>query len=287
MSTLLWNNVCLLSRLEESFIETKTLNATVEYFGLGRKKDLQTFFQTKTPDWSVVVSTDTEIFQNPHLLPTYSKDLREFALDYHFDGQGINDDTKVKPFILIPLVIVINTTMTALRPTSIHELCDDEYEGLVTYGGPQNSAGKSLIKAIWSLYGHDALTRFIKNSHAASMPAAAFKLAMDGTHPIAIVPTIFAARQGLHNLISQIPSEGAIAIPSFIAVHNTCDIDNYTSIHDQILANQSFHQILYDRGCIISPLVKESQIPFYYPPKSFLDAVDYRIYNDILKSQNL
>lgn len=285
MTKLLWNNVCLLTRLEESYIDNKGLDIQVDYFGLGRKNDLQAFFQTSNPDWSVLVSTDTEIFQSPKLLPAHCDTLKDFTLNYHLDGPNVYDDPQIKPFIVIPLVMVINTKMTDLRPTSIHELCHSAYKGMVTYGGPKNSAGKSLIKAVWSLYGRGALDQFIENSFPASMPAAAFKLAVDGTYPIAIVPTLFAARQGLHHIVAQMPTEGAIAIPSFIAVHDSCNIDCYHTIHNQILANKDFHQTLYDRGDIISPMIKESQIPFYYPPKSFLDAIDYNTYEDILNAQ--
>lgn len=285
MEKLFWNNICLLSRFEEQFIENKNLEIETNYFGLGRETDLQSIIKVSEKNWSVIVSTDTELFHDPMLLKKMESTLKVPNINLDYDNENINQHYYFKPFIIIPLVIVINTSITNLRPTSLKELCTKEYKGMVTYGGPHNSAGKSIIKAIWSLYGKDELLNFLDNSTSASMPAAAFKSVADGKIPIGIVPTIFAKRQGLFSIESVIPTEGAIGIPSFIAVNKNCTNFIESKINNSILENLDFHNLLYNRGKIISPLVKESQIPVYYPPKKFFDELDYDEYQKVILNQ--
>ncbi|MCH4889082.1 ABC transporter substrate-binding protein [Acidaminobacter sp. JC074] len=283
MQKLLWNNVCLLTRLEEAYIDETLPTIDTSYFGLGRPLNLKKYLQNNDT-WQVLVSTDTEIFHDPCVLKKQLITLKKPSLAMNFNN-AIDQHTFFKPFIAIPLVIVINTKKTHLRPKSFKELCSSQYKDLVTYGGPDNSAGKSLLKAIWSMYGMDDVKSFINNSFAASMPAAAFKLATSGDYPIAIVPTIFSNRAGINDIIQVVPQEGAIAIPSFYAVHQSCDIETETYIYDQLIANERFHELLVSRGSISSPLIKDSQCPLYYPPKSFFDSLDYDKFETLLKSQ--
>lgn len=271
MQDLLWNNICLLSRMEEKYIQEKLPNVRTMYFGMGRENDLQDFFKKEHTHWKVVVSTDTEIFCDPDLIQKQS--LKTSRLDHKLNG--MHENPMFKPFIVIPLVIAVNTDKTHLRPQSIEDLLKPEYKGEVVYGGPHNSAGKSLVKAIHALYGKDGTSKFFNNSFAASMPAAAYKLALSGHMPIAVVPTIFAMRQGLHGMTTVIPSEGAIAIPSYIAIHDSCDCEFEDRLNHEILENLEFHKILYQQGHVVSPLIEDSQIPLFYPSKAYFNNLNY------------
>lgn len=216
---LLWNNVCLLGRIEEQFINTLEFEHTqTEYYGLGRKMDLQTYFKSSEDNWGCTISTDTELYQDKQFFPGKEKHLRKIAWTDipKLPSSTLYDNPHYQPFIVIPLVMVVNQNYTDLRPSSLKDLCSPKYKGLVTFGGLHNSAGKSLLKAVWSLYGKEAAIQLLENSFPASMPAAAFKCVASGQYPIAIVPTIFAAREGLSGLKAYVPKEGAVAIPSML-----------------------------------------------------------------------
>ncbi|MGV8146542.1 MAG: ABC transporter substrate-binding protein [Alkaliphilus sp.] len=284
---LLWNNICLLSRFEEEYIETLNLTIfDVNYYGMGRETDLFDYFKADNKEWDIVVSTNTDVFQNKTLLYSQRDTLVSFyEKDFYprLNAPNLYSEPQFLPFIVIPLVIVINTGKTHLRPTSLKDLCSEEYRGQVTFGGIQNSAGRSLIKAVWSLYGKSLAKELLINSIIGSMPAASFKKVMDGDVPIAVVPTIFAARSGLNNVITVIPSEGAVAIPSFIAVKKECPKDCCDRFFETIAENKDLHKILWDRGKIISPYVDESHIPLCYPEKSFLNSLADCEFYDLLQ----
>jgi len=284
---LLWNNICLLSRFEEEYINTLGLSDfEVSYYGMGRETDLYDYFKAENKEWDIVVSTNTDVFQNKTLLHSQRDTLVSFYekdLYPRLNAPNLYSEAQFLPFIVIPLVIVINTSKTHLRPTSLKELCMEEYRGKVTFGGIHNSAGRSLIKAVWSLYGKSSAKELLINSIIGSMPAASFKKVMDGDVPFSVVPTIFAARSGLNDVITVIPSEGAVAIPSFIAVKKECPKDCNNSFFETIAENKDFHQILWERGKIITPYISESQIPICYPEKSFLDSLNDCEFYDLLQ----
>lgn len=272
MQDLLWNNICLLSRMEEKYIQRKLQNVQATYFGMGRENDLQDFFRKGHTNWKAVISTDTEIFCDPELIQKQS--LKAPKLDHKLNDD-IHQNPMFKPFIVVPLVIAVNTSKTHLRPQTIKDLLKPEYKDKVVYGGPHNSAGKSLVKAIHALYGKDGVLKFFNNSFAASMPAAAYKLALSGHMPIAVVPTIFAMRQGLHGMTTVIPAEGAIAIPSYVAIHDSCDCEFEDRLNHEILENLEFHKMLCQQGHVVSPLIEDSQMPLFYPAKAYFDALNY------------
>lgn len=275
---LLWNNICLLSRYEEEYINTLRISELkVDYFGMGRETGLVDYLKNEANTWDIVVSTNTDVFQDKLIL--YGKKEKLMSLlDGDFlpklDDVNLYSEPKFLPFIVIPLVIVINTGKTHLRPKSLEELCSREYCGQVTFGGIHNSAGRSLLKVVWSLYGKSSAKTLLDNSVIGSMPAASFKKLMDGEVPTAVVPTIFAARSGLNDVITVIPTEGAVAIPSFIAVKKECPKEHYDIFFNKIAKNEEFHKILWERGKIISPYIEESHLPICYPEKSFLDSLD-------------
>lgn len=282
MQDLLWNNICLLSLMEEQYITQKLPDAKAMYFGMGRENDLQEYFKEEQSGWKAVVSTDTEIFCDPKLIRNQS--LKVPKLDNKLDDE-ILQNPLYKPFIVIPLVIAVNTNITHLRPQSIKDLLKPEYEGQVVYGGPHNSAGKSLVKAVHALYGKNGTTKLFNNSFAASMPAAAYKLAMSGEFPIAVVPTIFAMRQGLHGMTTVVPTEGAIAIPSYVAINQVCDNEFEEKLNKNILENLEFHKVLCQQGHVVSPLITESHMPLYYPPKAYFENLNYKELTDIYDQQ--
>ncbi|MCD5410932.1 MAG: ABC transporter substrate-binding protein [Clostridiales bacterium] len=287
---LLWNNICLLSRFEEEYINTLGIQELdVDYFGMGRETGLVDYFKNEANPWDIVVSTNTDVFQDKSLLHIRKETLLSLV-DEDFlpklNHPNLYSEPKFLPFIVIPLVIVINTGKTHLRPKSLEELCSKEYCGQVTFGGIHNSAGRSLIKIIWSLYGKSSAKALLDNSVVGSMPAASFKKVMDGEVPIAVVPTIFAARSGLNDVITVNPIEGAVAIPSFIAINKECPKEEYAIFFEKIAKNKEFHKILWERGKIISPYIEESHIQLCYPEKSFLDSLDDCEFYEFLKKRD-
>lgn len=207
MSVLYWNNICLISKMEEEYInkqlENSNININVEYFGLGRKESLLSHFQNNNKILAdFIVTTDTDVIQDSRFKSIY---------------ENFEDITK---FITIPLVIIYNenSLYNLNPPTSYADLLKDEYKYKYAFGGENNSAGKSLVKSIWYKYGYDNAKKIVDNGNSNKMPAQAFQKVMTGEFPIAIVPTIFALRNGNRNIKMVWPQDGAIPIHSYVAI---------------------------------------------------------------------
>lgn len=275
---LYWNNICLVTKTEETYINNKLkefpLPIETHYFGLGRSQSLLQHFKSTTAlDCDVIVSTDTDIFHDNHY-------------DHFFDSFE-----PLRKFITIPLVILYNTS--ALKdinpPESFQDLFSECYKDKIVYGGPHNSAGKSLVKSLWSTYGYEQTKAFINTAKAVSMPAAAFQKVMTGEFPIAIVPTIFALRAGVGKLKMVWPSDGAIPIHSYVAIKSTCSLDMKTFILDQ-LVGKDFQRFLVEKAAILAhdktvdPLILEGVQSYHLmePDWSFLKTLDHSKLYDLL-----
>lgn len=237
-----WNNICLLTRLEENFLTQKLAEPltedpkgslsnlfTIDYFGLGRMKTIRETLKRAPEMPDFIVSTDLEIFQNPEYDPHFEPfiwDSRPSHLAPWMPAPWLDPDHPIlkrhphlEPFIVIPLVMVTKSQEIAKQITHLEQL---PTSGLrFGFGGIHNSAGESLQKTLKALYGEGFAQVFTAAAVKATMPAQAFHHMMTGHTDVAIVPTIFALRQGAHQLHMIWPAEGAIAIPSYIAVRNT------------------------------------------------------------------
>lgn len=277
---LYWNNICLVTKLEEEYINSHISESPeildVTYFGLGRPQSmLQHFKENSQLLCDYIVSTDTDIFHDQKYKNMF------------------NDFDSLNKFITIPLVIIYNKKcLGSLKPPkSFNDLFHADYQGNYAFGGPHNSAGKSLIKSLWYAYGIEKAIDFIKNSVITSMPAAAFQKVITGTLPIAIVPTIFSLRAGIGSLKMVWPEDGAIPIHSYIGKKSKLSKEINTFFNNTILGKE-FQQVLVEKAAIIPhhpdvsyPVFKDVQsYPLMDPDWNFLKTLDHSLLYKLLSN---
>ena len=273
-----WNNVCLLSKMEEEFISkainnwqiTKQDKFNFEYFGLGKQMKLNEKIAMDLNSQGVnahaLISTDLDVFQDQALLLNKLSEYKNLA-DQFLINKGLISPSifypsgEIQPSIVIPLVMVANTALLKEEeiPQSLEELTHPKWEGKITFGGMDTSAGKSVLMALWYLYGEEAVYKFIKNSTVQNVPAAAFNGVMRGKFPLALVPTIFAARGGQGNLRGIWPKEGAVAIPSYVAIKKEAD-DGLVTFLNELLFGREMQEFYSSRGFVI-PVHPEVEVP--------------------------
>lgn len=275
MTTLYWNNICLITKFEEEYIKKKlsesNIDLNVEYFGLGRKETMIKHFNSIDDlKCDAIVSTDTDIF--------HDLKYRHFFEDY----------LPIKKFITIPLVILYNEKIldSTNRPSSFEDLLKDEYKDKVVFGGPQNSAGKSLVKSLWYRYGYDKTKDFVKNCSISSMPAGAFHKVMSGIIPIAIVPTIFALRAGVGDIKMVWPEDGAIPIHSYFGKKSSNNkfVDDFL---ENTLLGYDFQKLLVERAAIIPhhpnfDKTSSEHALLMDPSQEFLETINHEQLYDLL-----
>ena len=276
-----WNNVCLISKFEKQHIESlrdENLPFDFTFYGLGQASALSAQVDMENANGEcgadIVVSTDVDIFHNPnrsHYFSQYKKVPGELPQVQWLDCVK-HPQHLFKPFLAIPLVFV---TKSETHVTSLKELIDGEGKITYAFGGLHNSAGQSLLKAIWWLYGFEAARRFLKHAKVGSMPAHAYQMLSKGEVEVAIVPSLFALRSGVNHLKSVVPSEGAIAIPSYIAVKNNVPDDVYALFEEKVLSER-FQNDLFTAGDVhVLALAERFDVPMLMPPWSFLESIDY------------
>lgn len=291
---LYWNNVCLFNRMEETFIKEEIEKAGMEdvlevaYFGLGRERKLADQIKEDLkngiiPD--VIITTDLDVFHDKHMMFPFIKEFKSLKGRLELSDQikestiRISED-KLLPFIVIPQVIVINRhNLKGLPvPKSLKDLAKDMYKDRFTFGGIHNSAGRSIIKSIWAAYGQAVAKKIVANAQLANMPAMAFNSVIRGQVPIAIVPSIFAERAGANNIELICPSEGLVAIPSYIGMKSDVPEAVCSFIIDKIISLDK-QMLLYERGKVlpVSCTVEGNyyhQHKLLYPSWAFIEEMD-------------
>jgi ABC-type Fe3+ transport system substrate-binding protein len=302
-----WNNVCLLSRAEEDLIN-KTCQKLqgqrfeFEYFGLGKPlkmhQKIQQDLQAGNVKADALVCTDLDVFYNKKYLHDRLDEYQDLANSFPISNKNLNANTfhptdRIQPALVIPLVIVVNTALLGKEtpPESLYDLTADVWQGKVVFGGMDTSAGRSLLLSLWYLYGEEAMHRFIRNASVTSVPAAAYSAVARGQFPVGIVPSIFAARHGAGTIERIWPTDGAVAIPSYVAIkNNTPDI--VKELLHECLFSQQVQEFFSMRGYMI-PVNPKARIPQWveqnchktvYPDWEWIKKLDTERFDEICSS---
>lgn len=226
--SLYWNHICILHNYEKMFLEEVKqallqydIELNVTYFGMGYPEHMSEYLYKKDavlPD--IIVSADLEVFEDARIFSKLEPDLYPCH-----DWVSFKDSTALKlverspyllPFISIPLVYF--TT----NPDDCKNKKMDEIHSLA-FGGINNSAGKTVTKALWNRYGKEAAEHVLRNSIVEDMPIGAFRQVKTGKVQTALVPSIYALRADNTETFMQIPQEGPLLIPSYLCVRNSIE----------------------------------------------------------------
>lgn len=223
---LYWNHICILHKHEKIFLERlasrlkpEGIELVVRYFGLGYPEHMSEYLarpDAVLPD--MIVSADLEVFEDNRIFQKLKKTLYPAAVWVELrPGRALEEVYRgeyLLPFLSIPLVYYTR------NPASCAEKPCAEVEGLA-FGGINNSAGKTLVKAVWSRYGKETALCLLKTAEVSDMPIGAFQQVRSGQSTTALVPSLYALRaDGVQSFLIQ-PKEGPLLIPSYLCVRNS------------------------------------------------------------------
>lgn len=256
-----WNNICLISRFEKQYIENKLReeglekNYEFEFFGINKEKEIinsveKDLEQEELPD--IIVATESDLFHSKEGFLGKENLFDKFTL-WPFREQlpHVCPKEKFGIMLYIPLVMIVNKKEVEKIPESIEEvLANPRYEGQITFGGLDNAAGKTLLMTIAYLYGEEKSNQLLKWSKVTSMPVGAFKNVTEGRSLIGFVPTIFAMRAEVTGIVQVWPKEGAVVIPSFVAVRKGADLKKAEVLFQKVITIDFIQQISQQAGVI-------------------------------------
>ncbi len=227
---LYWNHICILHNQEKLFLKelqtqlkAQGIDLEIQFFGLGYTEHMSDYLRRNDailPD--MIVSADLEVYEDSRIYNKLKKSLyplREQAkLKSGRALEVVDRGVALLPYVAIPLVYY----------TSDPTCCQDkeliEIEGM-TFGGINNSAGKTIVKAVWNRYGKERVADFIEKAKIYDMPINSFVETRKGINEIALVPSLYAMRADNKNFYQCVPKEGPILIPSYICARNTISLD--------------------------------------------------------------
>lgn len=221
---LYWSNICVLHKQEKAFLErlsdrlsAENISLETRFFGLGCPEHMCEYLakpDAVLPD--LIVSADLEVFEDRRIFAKLENTLYPAAdwLPLRRGAEDLRRGEKLLPFLSIPLVYY----------TRKPELCAEkniaEQSGLA-FGGINNSAAKTITKAVWERYGKDAAARVLNGSAVSDMPIGAFQAVRTGTADTALVPSLYALRADGRETFLQIPKEGPLLIPSYFCARSS------------------------------------------------------------------
>lgn len=218
---LYWNHICVLHRQEKAFLQElagrlrrEGIELEVRFFGLGYPEHMSEYLarpDAVLPD--LIVSADLEVFEDraifsklePELYPAADwVPLRESpALD------AVRRGDKLLPAAAIPLVYYTR------EPEVCEQMRLPDWAGLA-FGGINNSAVKTVVKAVWEKWGREAASDLLDRSLVTDMPIGAFQAVRQGQTSTALVPSLYALRADGRETFLRVPQEGPVLIPSYL-----------------------------------------------------------------------
>ncbi len=237
---LYWSNICVLSKAEDAFLvrianELKKYDIELEimYFGLGQKYRMAEYMKMDETIPDFIVSSDLEVFEDERIytrLEPKLKAIRDtFPLKDDVYAKAITRDEKLLPYLGIPLVFHSNTLTS---PLSLESVAKDGLS--FAFGGIDNSAGKTLVKAIWDHFGQENAEKLFSNAFVAPMPIGAYNASKTNMKEVSISPLLFPLSGNVGNVFA--PTEGALAVPSYVAVSEAVDDETTSLVLSKLLA---------------------------------------------------
>lgn len=274
---LYWNHICVLHKQEKIFLEQladrlwqEKIDLKVRYFGLGYPEHMSEYLarpDATLPD--VIVSADLEVFEDNRIFGKFSGELHPAAEWIPLRKEPAFDaacrSRNLLPFLSIPLVYY-----TCAPPLCAGKnICDVKN---LAFGGINNSAGKTLIKAVWSRYGKEAAVRLLQEGDISDMPVGAFQQVRKGYQNTALVPSLYALRADGAKTILQIPNEGPLLVSSYFCARQSIPLQVARRLAEAILcpdlcgfyANNG--DLIVHPACTTQPSQQEGD--FYFTPDS-------------------
>lgn len=286
--TLDWNNICVLHKYEamhlsncRELLKKNDIDLEIRHYGIGYANRMSEYYaqsDCQLPD--IIITTDLEVFENNVILNKFKHDLYDiksnFKIKKNIENSTINQFDNILPFIVIPLILSINDDKKQF--SSLKDMIDNDI--YPTIGGINNSGAKCVIKALWSKYGKEYAEKMLKNSKILDMPIQAFHELKTKSSDYALIPTIYALSANDQMIKSTCPLEGAIALPSFICMRNSIDLEIGLEVLNSILT-EDFCNFFVSNANIYSCIegtrdgewFNNFENKFLYPSQEFFHSV--------------
>lgn len=239
---LYWNHICILHNFEKKYLARfaerlaeRGIDLEVTHFGLGYANHMAEYLAqdgAELPD--VVVSADLEVFEHPAAVARLTG---RYACEgwMHLKDtpavQAARRDATLLPVVIIPLVLY--GAACAGEP-----LLEVARGRRLAFGGINNSAGKTVVKATWGRYGKEAASELLERATVTDMPIGAFQTVRTGAADAALVPSLYAMRSDGEATFEGVPAEGPLLLPSYALARDSVPEEVARTVVNELLSEE-------------------------------------------------
>lgn len=240
---LYWNHICILHNFEKRFLSEacerlaqRGIELRVTFFGMGYPHHMSSYLRQDdavAPD--IVVSADLEVFENARIAEKLG------ACHPCASWAPLKDTAAVRASLrgerLLPFVII---PMTAYGKVSCCETTFPEAirRMRVAFGGVDNSAAKTVVKAVWQRYGEAAARDALERCLVADMPIQAFQAARQGVADVSVAPSLYGLRADGIDRIQSVFAEGPLLLPTYFCARESIDEQTARIVCEEVMAQE-------------------------------------------------
>lgn len=278
----------------------KEVNVSFDFFGIGEEMNIDEKITSELQNGDIkadiIVSTDVKIFRNQNLLSGKTEQFRSLTgqlpiRDELTKGNILHPGGFFHPCIVVLMTLICNKNLVKEkdRPVSWQDLLKPKWENKVIFSGADKPAGRAFLMGMWYLFGDEGLKRAVKNFQVMSYPSAVLNAVSKGEFAAGVVSLLFTGNQGIENVVDIWPKEGALAVPSYVAVHLSAPDDAIDFLAATVYCKEM--QEFYSKNALAIPVISEVDPPqivldnnfsFVCPEWSWIQKADMEKLDDAL-----
>lgn len=304
-----WSNVCILKKMEKEKLSDwanqwqaqKGLDVKVNFFGLGEEmyinEKIASELQKGDLAANIVVSTDVNIFQNKELLLGQLDQFQTLKEQLPLRDELAQKEIAhpcgcFQPCAVALIIMIYNNKLVkeTEKPASWADTLKPEWQGKIVFGGAELPAGQGFLRGMWYLHGDKGLEQCVKNYRVVTSPAAVLQAVSKGEFAAGVVPLAFTGRKGLENVTEIWPQEGALAVPSYVAIRKDAPKGAIDFVKETLFSEEI--QELYSKNAFLIPavpgvfppdIVMENDFKIVYPKWSWIQQTDMAKLDEMVK----
>lgn len=242
---LYWGHICVMHNFEKEHLARardrlarQGIDLRVTCFGMGYGRHMASYLRDEDallPD--IVVSADLEVFENAliaaKLGPCYPcsswmelKNTPIVRASRRGDG--------LLPFVAIPMTAYGSVSCEGASLIEAVDQCR------VSFGGIDNSAAKTVVKAVWERYGEEAARHVLEECRVTDMPIEAFQAARMGAVDVSIAPSLYGLRADGVRRVHGTFAEGPLLLPTYFCARKSVDEETARAVRAEIMSLEAF-----------------------------------------------
>ncbi|MDC7127408.1 MAG: ABC transporter substrate-binding protein [Spirochaetales bacterium] len=306
-----WANLCILNRMEGEKMTAyaqKWAKPKEEFFSpiihlLGETAEVDIYQKLENDiksgalGFDAIVSTRLDLFYSSNYLQSFKNDFlplkNRFKLRPEIEALGVMDPAGLfLPVVVLPHFIIVNTKiLNTDAPRSLEDLLKPEWAGRVLVGPPELPSAKSILLAVWYLFGDRGLETAVQNWRKKSAPSAARHSVVKDEAPIAILPGIFGGAGPDDRIKKIIPLEGSPVLPSFASVKHSenedavIDFLKYSALSTDFIDFYRSQAFAYPAFQDVSlPENIDSGLRMIFPSWDWINKQDFQYFEKVISA---